>query len=122
MNYKRLVWLMAGSILLSWSVHLTAEEHIPPSPPAKMAGYVYLHGHLLEGIGGYTIMASVGSKRFGSDVDSKGRYTIIIPQDGAVNSGEMLKVVLFHEGRRVSTTRRLEVPVFGQMRVVNLEF
>jgi hypothetical protein len=49
-------------------------------------------------------------------------YILLIPENVGVKPGDMVEVSLFYQNKRVSSPIWLEVPKFGEMKVVGVEY
>jgi hypothetical protein len=120
MNSKTLIWsVLIGFLLLGTNIKA---GDVPPSPPAKLAGYVYLHGQLLKGNDGYSVKADVKGIKINGKIDSEGRYALLIPDNVGIEPGDRIEISLYQNGNLVFSSKVLDVPDFGTMKVVNLEY
>jgi hypothetical protein len=121
MCHKNMIRIFLPVFLLFTIAFLSqAEEDVPPMPPAKFAGEVYLNGKLLTG-GQYSLTAFKGRKKVNGTVDSAGRYTLSIPDGKGLEPGDTLKVNLYRKKRLVSS-ERLTLHDFGYMQIQPLSF
>ena len=120
MNSKKFVWfVLIGFLLLGTNIKAA---DIPPSPPAKLAGYVYLNGQLLKGDDGYSVKADVKGIKIDGQIDSEGRYALFISDNVGIEPGDNIYTSLYCKDYPVSSSKFIEVPDFGAMKIVNLEF
>jgi hypothetical protein len=68
MKFKKLIWIILACMVL-WPVAIEAAD-VPPTPPARLAGYVYLNGQLLKDSNGYSLRVEIGKIEIEGRIDS----------------------------------------------------
>jgi len=121
MKFKKIIGFILVVFLILWPKVMQAAD-IPPLLPAKIAGYVSLNGQLLKGEDGYSVKADVKGIKINGKIDSEGRYALFIPDNVGIEPWDNIYVSLYSKDYPVSSSKFIEVPDFGAMKIVNLEF
>jgi len=97
---------------------------VPPSPPAKLAGYVTMGARKVTKDAGYTLKGLVRARGtwVQGGIDARGRYALLVPVDSGIVAGDRVKLFLFKKKKRVTTALMRRVPKFGSMAVSDLDF
>ncbi|MFH1624352.1 MAG: hypothetical protein ABID54_04250 [Pseudomonadota bacterium] len=61
MNFRNMIWTIL--VCFIFLVTNIKAADIPPSPPARLAGYVYLNGQLLKDSNGYSLRIEISEDR-----------------------------------------------------------
>ena len=120
MNFKKLKWIILAWVVL-WTVAIEAAD-FPPSPPARLAGYVYLNGQLLKDYNGYSLRVEIGKIEIEGKINSQGRFSLLIPNDMGIRTGDPIEINLYQNERSVSSANWVNVPDFGSMKIVHLRY
>jgi len=116
------LFFLFGGLVLGFYEYSLGSEDFPPVPPAIISGYIYLNQNLLKNQDGYYIMAIKGLVKLEGRVDLQGRYKLVIPEGKGINSGDIIAVRLCYQGKSISTVQEVQVPEFGYVSIVNLQY
>ncbi len=120
MKLKKLKWIILAWALL-WTVTIEAAD-VPPTPPARLTGYVYLNGQLLKDPNGYSLRIEIGKIEIEGKIDSQGQFSLLIPNNMGIRSGDPIEINLYQNERPVSLANWVNVPDFGSMKIVHLRY
>ncbi|OGP65875.1 MAG: hypothetical protein A2169_02270 [Deltaproteobacteria bacterium RBG_13_47_9] len=118
MNFRNMIWTIL--VCFIFLVTNIKAADIPPSPPARLAGYVYLNGQLLIDSNGYSLRIEIGKIEILGKIDSQGRYSLLIPNDMGIRTGGRIEIHLYQNQRIVALANIVNVPDFGTMKIVHL--